>query len=208
VNKKLFVALILAVALGMGASAQLVIGASGALYMDSQLSSQEITDAFKDGSSIYYGPFAELIFGNLGIGASLNFQTGVDELSQSWMDGDVAAYLSYHLFGGHSFLDPFGELGAGALVTKYDNSDNFFAGTMYWYGALGFGVNLGPIGVFGKLAYDFKIAQKLKQPDSSGLEYEIPYYRAYALMPDGISYYGAEGYFPNLRFTAGVKLIL
>jgi hypothetical protein len=202
-TKKILVAAVLAAAVGSGAFAQLMLGVSGALYMDTTngVTASQIADQFKSGENIWYGGFVEIAGKHIGLGLSFNTSAAyTDILDVTWHNYDAAFYLAYHLFGARAFLDPLAELGVGALAQINDTSSNIATGTGYWYGALGLGINLGPIGIFGKFAYDFKLAQHLTQTDEAGNKYDVPYYQAYDLSGDG--------YLPNFRFTLGAKLIL
>jgi hypothetical protein len=223
--KKLLIALLLAALVSTGAFAQLMIGLSGALHMDNQLTSQEIKDRFEQGDGIFYGPFIEIAGRHLGIGVTGNvsnyerlveFTDGYTHASY-WQtmkltDYDLTLYLSYHLFGGHALLDPFGEFGGGILATGFkDSADrdaynpydgDFFMASYYWYAALGLGVNLGPIGVFGKFSFNYPTSSAFKDTwKGTDIETDLyPYGYDQTLFPDG--------YLPKYRFTAGIKLIL
>jgi len=65
------------------------------------------------------------------------------------------------------------------------------------------GVNLGPIGVFGKFSYNGKIARQLTGEDAQGYSYPIPYYG-----PWNSDLGKFDQYVPALRVTVGAKLIL
>ncbi|MBL8966416.1 MAG: hypothetical protein JNG85_05350 [Spirochaetaceae bacterium] len=220
--KKFFAVFLLVAVIGTGAFAQITLGVSGALHMDSQLSASQIQDRFAKGEGIFYGPFVEVIFGNLGLGlnANLSFYTGAGSLAPygasidgiQMLDYDVDLYLSYHLFGGRAFLDPFAELGFGVMATTFASEtdqaiipwDGPLLASSYWYGALGLGINLGGIGIFGKFAYnnaiptpvsaEWKPAYGTGQTDLPGYGYDA------VLFPNG--------YLPKYRVTFGVKLIL
>jgi hypothetical protein len=158
---------------------------------------------------------------NLGFGVTANLsyysQTAEDGLDYHMVDYDVTAYLAYHLFGGKAFLDPFGEVGGGLMATDFaDTSDKdtlnpykdapLFA-SYYWYGALGLGVNLGPIGIFGKFAYNFPIKKAVEaewNPDTTGGMTGSTTLYPYGYDPN----YYKDGYIPSFRFTLGAKLIL
>lgn len=191
----LFAVLALAAA---GASAQLMIGVSGALPMDSKLDAESISAAFKEGSAILYGGFAELGMGHIGLGASVNSNAYTDDFTANKMrtiDADV--YLSYHLFKAKAFLDPFGEFGVGLMGLAYDGFDyslisSWVGASYYWYGALGLGINLDSVGVFGKFAYNYGIDQAVTFNDEYGIPTDLE-----------TSYY-----IDAFRFTLGVKLIL
>jgi hypothetical protein len=225
--KKLLIALLLAALVSTGAFAQLMIGLSGALHMDNQLTSQEIKDRFEKGDGIFYGPTIEIAGRHFGVGVTGNMSsyerdvafvnlntTLVDTFTAKLTDYDLTLYLSYHLFGGHALLDPFGEFGGGILATGFKDSTvrdtynpyegDFFLASYYWYAALGLGVNLGPIGVFGKFSFNYPtnsaFKDKFKGTDTETELYPYGY--------DGIIFTGDNGYLPKYRFTAGIKLIL
>jgi len=203
--KRLLAVLLFAALVGSGAFAQLMFGVTGDLHMDTQLSSQQIMDKFQTGEGIFYGPFAELALGKLGFGLAGTFSF-YDYVGTQYMDYDLAGYLSWHFWKAHAFLDPFVELGGGYLATDYANTaddpdpNNPLAANLFWYGAFGLGVNIGPLGVFGKFAYNAAIQQHLTYMDSFGVEQDIPYYM---LNSDGVS-----PYVPPYRVTFGAKFIL
>ncbi len=214
-KKKLIIVLLLVLVLGSSSYAQLVIGASGALRLDTTMSASSIGSEFKNGQNVFYGPFIEIIFGKLGLGVSGNFSF-FEDLGTKFVDYDVDGYLSYHIFGGRAFLDPFGELGVGLMAYSYANSSENpsyngdsslpIAANYYWYGAFGLGVNLGPIGIFGKMAYNFRIPGHLTGKDDFGNSYDIPYYGSYSV--NGLGQPIVNPYVPNIRFVLGAKLIL
>jgi hypothetical protein len=231
--KKIMAALLFAAVLGSGAFAQLMVGVSGALHMDEKLSASEIRDRFQKGDGIFYGPTFEIAGRHLGVGLTGNVSSYErDVYVQAWdqsglsftgpvlhqimqfTDYDLTLYLSYHLFGGHAFLDPFGEFGGGVLATGFKNDadtqtynpyqGDFFAASYYWYAALGLGVNLGPIGLYGKFSFNYPLKTKFQDTlrgDTSDTKYDLNPYGF-----DQVLY--ADGYLPKYRFTAGVKLIL
>ena len=206
---KIFALVALLALAGMGASAQLMFGVTGALHMDKQLSAGEIQAAFENGEDIWYGGFGEIAFGRLGFGISANVTAPYFSGFAEFMDMDIAGYLSYHFFKARSFLDPFVELGGGYIGSDYanssedTNSEDPVSATLYWYGGFGLGVNLGPIGVFGKFAYNAKINRAMEASDGS----DIPSY-GYVIGLDEFGNPIVESYVPALRFTLGAKLIL
>ena len=223
--KKLVAVLALASVLTGGAFAQLMFGVTGDLHMDTSLTSQQILDQFKAGDNIFYGPFVEIVFGNLGIGVTGTFSFFDEKFydfngylqSEPMMVYDVAGYLSYHLFGGHAFLDPFGELGLGFIAKDYATAandpdlNNPMMASVFWYGALGLGINLGPIGVFGKFAYNNALKYQLDLVDANGKTMsdgmggvlKVPYYGT----ADPFTYIISQ-YVPAARVTFGAKIIL
>jgi hypothetical protein len=222
--KKICIALLFAVLVSSGAFAQLMVGLSGALHMDTQLSGSEIRERFRQGDGIFYGPTIEYVGNHVGFGFAGNlsfyqrdvtFSDGSTYYIQqpiNLTDYDLTLYLSYHLFGGHAFLDPFGELGGGVLATGFtDQADrdafspydsSFFMASYYWYTALGLGVNLGPIGFYGKFAYNYPLSKHFSTTwkDNDVQTNLYPYGYDAVLFPNG--------YLPNFRFTIGAKLFL
>jgi len=237
-KKIIFALLLVALIGGGGAFAQLMFGVSGDLHMDTQLSASDIKARFDSGEGIFYGGFLEIAGKHLGLGVSVNVSSYTGNIDnstftyegtvyhlpitgdQQLMDYDLTAYLSYHLFGARKFLDPFGEFGGGILATGFQNQSDtnqlfwdspFLAASYYWYAALGLGLNLGPIGVFGKFSFNYPIKRgydtTFKTTDASGNPTGLagsttlgPYGYDAVLFPDG--------YLPKFRFTAGIKLIL
>jgi hypothetical protein len=234
--KKILVALLFAAVIGTGAFAQLMIGVSGALHMDESLTAKQIADRFDKGDGIFYGPSIEIAGKHLGFGFAANISyyerdatfivvdpTDIFYFGQAeyvpgakFADYDLTLYLSYHLFGARAFLDPFGEFGGGLLATGFENdsdsqrynpySGSFFAASYYWYAVLGLGVNLGPIGIFGKFAFDYPLKKAFQDTFKSELDSTGTKQDLYAYGYDEILY--PDGYLPKFRFTAGVKLIL
>jgi hypothetical protein len=206
--KRKLAALIAIVAIAAsGAYAQLIVGVSGALPMDTQMNAADIQAAFQDGSAIMYGGFAELGFGKVGLGLSVNSNLYTDSyFDQLMRTADIQVYFSYHLFGIKAFLDPFGELGAGLIGTMYGDTtqvstSSFVDASYYWYAAVGVGVNLGPVGIFGKFAYNNAVGQAVSYEDDLGVTQTYPPYGTY-LFGDGVTY------LPPFRFTLGAKLLL
>ena len=193
--------------IGSAAFGQIMVYGSGAIRTDSN----DLAATFKDfgGKGTFWGGGAELVFGSLGIGASANISLYTDVFA--WMDYDYNVYLSYHLFGGRAFLDPFGEAGGGQMGTDYAKSaekpaelgDKPVAANYYWYGALGVGINLGSIGVFGKFAFNTLIDIADSYDDGT----PVPPVGNWELSSDGLNYVVVP-VMPAFRFVLGVKLIL
>ncbi|HUX42747.1 MAG TPA: hypothetical protein VMV83_16390 [Rectinemataceae bacterium] len=220
--KKFFALLVLATLITGGAFGQLMLGVTGDLHMDTQMSASEISAQFKDGSNIFYGPFAEIAFGRLGIGLAGTYKGWSDYYLGDMVTYDVAGYFSYHLFKARAFLDPFGELGFGYIANDYASSNpsksigyaayNPLNASMFWYGALGLGINLGPIGIFGKMSYNNAIKQQMDMVDSSGntvtdtstgVALKVP---PYGTLNPSTGYWSTD--IPAMRFTLGAKLLL
>ena len=214
-TKKLFALFVLVALVSGGAFAQLTFGVTGALQMDSQMSASQISNSFKTGENIYYGGFVEIIGKNLGLGVSANVYPATSVgAAIDLINYDANIYFSFHLFGGRAFLDPFAEIGGGVFALDYKNSSDRptdpttqqpwgtspIAASPYWYGALGLGINLGPIGIFGKFAYNMVIPRHLSDNGT-----DIPYFGTWEFI--GGSWVITQ-YVPAYRFTAGVKLIL
>ena len=116
---------------------------------------------------------------------------------------DLNLYLSYHLFGGRAFIDPFLQGGFGMNAYDFKNSedktssnslgpdDPLFA-SAYWDFGAGLGLNLGGLGIFFKGAYMVPMEGALTGTDWDGNEYDImPWY--------------LNG---DFKWTFGAKLIL
>jgi len=213
-NKKLLIVVALAALVSGGAFAQLTFGVTGALHMDQQLSASEIASDFKSGDNIYYGGFIEIIGKHIGLGFSMNYSpatvVGAPIDLNNWDDN---LYLSYHFFGGRAFLDPFFEFGLGAFYLDYVNASDRpkdaqtgeligtspISASPYWFGAFGLGLNFGPIGLFGKFAFNGVI-------QSHWFGNDIPYYGTYSQDANGD--WVVTPYVPQYRVSFGVKLIL
>jgi hypothetical protein len=196
-NKKLTAVLVLAAMLVAGASAQLMIGVSGALPLDSKDTSySQISDQFESGEGIFYGGFVELAMHQVGFGFSANTMTMRDYWFDANMDiVDADLYVSFHLFGARALLDPFAELGYGVIGSEWENGTDWVDASYYWYGALGLGVNLGPVGVFAKFAYNHAVSTPVELDDGSNA-------------PSFGYYLFGQPYLPRYRVTIAAKLIL
>lgn len=196
-KRKFFAVLVLAALVAAGASAQLVIGVSGALPMDTNDASyQQVADQFKSGQGVFYGAYAEVIMHRVGIGFSVNTMTMYDYYFDLLMDIiDADLYVSYHLFGGRALLDPFAELGYGVIGSQWDTGTDWVDASYYWYAALGLGVNLGPVGVSAKFAYNYQMNKTPELADGS----PAPAFGYYL--------FGYQ-YLPPYRVTIAAKLIL
>jgi len=237
--KRILVALILVATVASGAMAQLMFGVSGALHMDNKLTASDIKGRFDSGEGIFYGGFVEIAGKHLGLGVTGNLSSYTGDVNVKYSydnvpqheiqltnvkltDYDLTAYLSYHLFGASKILDPFGEFGGGLIATGFQDSQDtdslpwdspFLAASYYWYAGLGLGVNLGPIGVFGKFSYnyplkssykaDFKDTKSDGSPSDLSGSTELGPFGLDSQNPDFV-----DGYLPKYRFTAGIKLIL
>jgi hypothetical protein len=196
-KRKLLAALILAVVLVAGASAQLIVGVSGALPLDSNKTSyQQIADQFKSGQGVFYGAFIEVVMHKVGIGFSANTMQMYDYYFDALMDIiDADLYASLHLFGGRALLDPFAELGVGVIGSQWDTGNDWVDASYYWYAALGLGVNLGVVGVSAKFAYNYQMNKVVELADGS----PAPAFGTYL--------FGSK-YLPPYRVTIAAKLIL
>ena len=206
-NKKIILILMLTIALGSGAFAQLMLGVSATMYFDTTegFGATQIANALGADGNTCYGPFFEIAVKNIGLGFSFNWSSQYKNpiTLVVWSNYDAAFYLAYHVLGAKAFLDPLAEVGIGALAQTKDQSSTIVNGTGYWYGAAGLGVNLGPVGVFAKFAYDFRLPNHLKVDDGYGNKVEVPYYKV-----DNSGEMNAPGFMPDFRFNAGAKLIL
>ena len=221
-TKKLLLVVAIVLIVTTGAFAQLTFGITGNQYVyegeDGSLPSlPTVWDDFRDGVGTFWGFFGEIILGKLGIGLAFNYQDvpefgydfdnsgtiELDELYPEMWSYDANVYLSYHILGGRSFLDPFLQAGLGMNAYDFkneedktvDNSisdeDPLFA-SAYWDFGAGLGVNLGGLGIFLKGAYMVPMDGAVTGTDRYGNEYEIdPWY--------------LNG---DFKWTFGAKLIL
>lgn len=80
---------------------------------------EEVRSVFDDQSTLFWGPQMEIIVDRVGFGwhTLVNFdhrETGFTDPAYDWtLDWLGDFFVSYHFFGGGSFLDPFVELGFG-----------------------------------------------------------------------------------------------
>jgi len=234
--KKIIIALLLVALISAGAFAQLMLGVSGALHMDTQLSASDIKARFDNGEGIFYGGFVEIAGRHFGLGVTGNVSYYKGDIDNSFtyqgsthtypitnaklIDYDLTGYISYHIFGARAILDPFGEFGGGVLATGFDSKSDqdmvpwdspFLAASYYWYAALGLGLNLGPFGIFGKFAFNSPIARSFQAnfKDTYGNGSPTGLTGSTDLGPYGYDWFlFPNGYMPKFRFTAGVKLIL
>ena len=217
--KKLIAILALGALVATGAFAELSLGISGVQYYqeDANGNLPSLQQAFKDfqeGNGVYYGGFAEILGKHWGLGLAFNYDpdAGVNDYAK-FMSYDVNLYLSYHLFGGAAFLDPFVEAGFGLTAFDYfnkeelnsnpyiapyvDDDDPLFA-SAYTTVGLGLGMNLKPIGIFFKANW-CKESNNLVTGtyDSDYPDYDLA----------GTEYYIASWFVMPFRWTFGAKLL-
>ena len=189
--KKLTIALVMIAVLTTGAFAQIALGVTGAQYYQedeygNMPSLKEAWADFQDGTGVYWGGFGEIILGKMGVGIAFNQQTYVNEPDRDFdmWNYDVNLYLSYHIFGGSAFIDPFLEAGFGVnaydyknkdkLVEKYPTytwSDDPLMGSSYVGIGAGIGINLGSVGIFTKVLWNKQSDEPLY---TNGNEFESP----------------------------------
>ncbi len=199
--KRLFVALMLIAFVTTGAFAQIVLGVTGVQYYQEDASGKlptlsESWADFKEGTGVYWGGYAEIILGKLGLGLSFNQQTYKDPWELATTGGlsaeafdqwnyDINFFMSYHLFGGRAFIDPFLQAGVGMLAydwknkdmlaTVYDVSEDPMMASAYFDFGFGLGINLGGIGIFAKGMWNVKSNEPItSSEDVYGVIYEIP----------------------------------
>ncbi len=222
-TKKLLLVLAIVMIVTTGAFAQLTFGITGNQYAfedeaGNLPSLSSVWDDFKEGRGTYWGLFGEIILGKLGLGLAFNYQDvpsfaydpyGSLIVYEEMWSYDANVYLSYHILGGRSFLDPFLQAGLGINAYDFKNEedktefnslgpdDPLFA-SPYWDFGAGLGINLGGLGIFIKGAYIVPADGVLTGetwPDSvtgETLEYDImPWY--------------LNG---DFKWTFGAKLIL
>lgn len=209
--KKVIIAVLLATFIGTGAFAQISLGFSGALYYFEDKDIPTVIQDFQTGEGVFYGPFAEIVLDNFGVGMGFNYSkytdtliVGVPESAIDFMYGDLTLYGTYHLFGGKAFLDPFAELGVGYSFNDYfsaeDDTDtnNPLAASVYYFGGFGLGVNVGSVGGFMKISYNKNSETPVYMKDENG---------------DDMEFLGEKIELPEftmfpVKFTLGVKFIL
>ena len=199
--KRLITVAALVVVVCVGAFAQLAVGGTATIYLDTTNgAAQQIKDDFSSGQNLYYGGFIEYLGRHWagGLGATVSPWTlhGI-----KLIDYDADVYLAYHLFKATAFLDPYGKVGLGMLGESYQsksekNDDNDYtvgsstsplSASAYWFAGLGLGITLRPIDIFAEFAYNFNLNFQFKDGNQA-----VP------------SYGGDTPY----RFTLGAKLIL
>ena len=184
--KKILLALVMIAFITTAAFGQLVLGITGVQYYQEDTSLSESWDQFKDGESVYWGGYGELILDKLGLGISFNQQTDAAPDGYTEYDMwnyDVNFFLSYHLFGGRAFIDPFLQTGLGIMAYDYKNkdalsealggveiSDDPIYGSMYYDFGLGLGINLDSVGIFAKAMWNIQSDEPLYSEDYGPVE--------------------------------------
>jgi len=204
-RRKIAVIAILALIAGSGAFAQISIGASGALYMNS-FDMDQISTASQTGEGFFWGPFIEIGIDTFVIGVSGNMSLYNEDYfgngdSYQMRDIDVAAYIQGHPLKYKNWLDPFVDAGIGLIYsdfknkTEISNDDNPLTGSVYAQLGAGLNVNIGILGVFVKGDYLFNIGPaEGKSTDAYGV----------------VTRYNLDPYdpFKNIKLMAGAKIIL
>ncbi|HUW70828.1 MAG TPA: hypothetical protein VMX33_11410 [bacterium] len=166
--KRTLLVLAIVALLTTGAFGQIVLGVTGVQYYEKDAAGNlptlsEAWADFKDGTGVYWGGYGEIILHKLGLGLSFNQQTYPDSVNSTYdmWNYDVNFFLSYHILGGRSLIDPFLQAGIGEMAYDYKNkaavqaiypdlTDDPLFGSIYYDFGLGLGVNLGGIGIFAK----------------------------------------------------------
>jgi hypothetical protein len=171
-KKTILIVLILSLAVAAGAFADWGVGVIGSLYMDdaewAAATGHSVAYAFRNGEGIYYGLMSEFMGKHWSLGASgmASFYNAVFDPTIPMMDWDLNLYLGGHFLGTRKVLDPSLELGLGYIFKDYantefdDDPDNPLTRTAYWYVGGALGVNLGPVGLFGKFIYHIPFANQ------------------------------------------------
>jgi hypothetical protein len=139
---------------------------------------------------LFSGLEGELWFGTVGFGGSY-LGRFVDESAESgdaaqewWYDWKSDLFVSYHLFRGGAFLDPFVRLGGGVAM-RSDENDSVTNAGIYQYLGGGAQVSLGGLVIGCGLNYNI-LNQRL-QPDSTSWEM-YPTRRFEARVYGGVSF--------------------
>ncbi len=185
--KRTLLVLAIVALLTTGAFGQIVLGITGVQYYEKDTTLSQAWADFKDGTGVYWGGYGELILHRLGLGLSFNQQTysNSDILSPDYgldmWNYDVNFFLSYHILGGRSFIDPFLQAGVGEIAYDYkdkaaarlvypDLTDDPLFGSIYTDFGFGLGINLGGIGIFAKGMWNVQSDKPLYSQTNSGVE--------------------------------------
>ncbi len=164
-----------------GAFAQLSFGVSVQQYFERNEEGKlpgfsEAWKSFQDGEGLYWGLFAEIMAGKLGVGFSFNNQVYSNDdplidLPDMW-NYDANAYLAVHLFGGKAFIDPFAQIGVGQWGFGFVESSDPMMASWYMDYGVGLGLNIGIVGAFVKAMWN----QQLDEPVEvqGGYAWEFP----------------------------------
>ena len=182
--KKIFLALAMIALITTAAFGQIVLGVTAVQYYQEDTAISDSWEQFKTGEGVFWGGYAEIILGKLGVGFSFNQQTYKNDLLPNnlldeW-NYDANFFLSYHLFGGRAFIDPFLQAGLGIFAYDLKNKDAYreylnginpgdgdwisddpwFASSYFDFG-LGLGLNLSGIGIFAKAMWNVESDEPL-----------------------------------------------
>lgn len=124
-------------------------------------------------NNVYFGGFVEMNGKNNAFGVSFNFATNEGSSSELWAY-DLNTYWAYHFFGTRAFLDLFIQGGVGIISydymdkTAYELADNYAPQLSAFYADFGpgLGINLGNLGIFTKVMFNFRLPWQLS--DSYG----------------------------------------
>jgi len=205
--KRTLLVLAIVALLTTGAFGQIVLGVTGVQYYEQDTTLSQAWADFKDGTGVYWGGYGELILHKLGFGLSFNQQTYANAdplypaLNLDYWNYDVNFFLSYHILGGRSLIDPFLQAGVGEMAYDYKNKDDAkiaytdltddpLFGSIYYDFGLGLGINLGGIGIFAKGMWNVQSNEPLYSQGGSG---DVPIF-AWPVMP--------------FKWVFGAKLIL
>jgi hypothetical protein len=184
--KKLVMVIAMIALVTSAAFGQLIFGLTGAQYyetVDGELPSiEDAFNQFRAGDNVFWGGFLEIVLKNLGFGFSFNAQVYPDPYGDTLYDMwnyDANVFLSYHLFGGKAFIDPFVQGGIGIMAYDFMNKEDLgyeidyyneyplYASIYYDVGA-GLGINIGSIGIFVKGMFNFMSDESLFEDYGDG----------------------------------------
>lgn len=142
-------------------------------YMESDIKENNVNSSvldYLDGENPIYGMGWEVVLNSIGFGGHYGVffnKLSDNEYFEEWnMDWKSDLFLSYHLFGEKTLLDPFGEIGVGnagrvnikAYIQEedyeYNNDDSNVSNmSLYSYFGLGLAVNLNHLIIGSKVNY-------------------------------------------------------
>lgn len=113
-KKMMFGALLLAGALVSAQAWEVRLGVASAAGFGQQPSAGQVVDSFSSGSQVFTGPTFEFVFDKLGVGSFSLCQ--FDDATGPWLiNFDHNLFVSYHLLGDLSALDPWGSVGLASF---------------------------------------------------------------------------------------------
>jgi hypothetical protein len=169
-----------------------IVAVGVAPFAENPSTVRDVSRSYRDTNDdeLFSGLEGEVWFGTVGIGGSY-LGRFVDESPEPaedpqewWYDWKSDLFVSYHLFRGGAFLDPFVRLGGGVAM-RADQDDSVTNAGIYQYLGGGAQVSLGGLVIGCGLNYNI-LNQRL-QPDSTSWEM-YPTRRFEARVYGGVSF--------------------